>query len=58
MQTNNRAPGGSSKSVWAGPIMTVLVVAFLLFDSSIKLLKLRPAVEGAMQLGYPERLVP
>jgi len=30
---------------------------FLLFDSIIKVLKLRPAVEGTMQLGYPEHVI-
>jgi DoxX-like protein len=58
MHSNNRAPGGSNKGIWDGRIITALVVAFLLFDSSIKLMKLRPAVQGTMRLGYPERLVP
>lgn len=41
----------------AGRIMSGLVVLFLLFDSVIKLVRLPIAVEGTMQLGYPEDTV-
>jgi hypothetical protein len=37
--------------------MATLAVLFLLFDSLIKVLKLVPAVEGTVQLGYPESVV-
>lgn len=43
--------------IWAGRIMSGLVALFLLFDSLIKLVKLPIAVEGTMQLGYPEHTV-
>lgn len=43
--------------LWAGYIVSVLAVLFLLFDAIIKLLKLAPAVEGTVRLGYPEGLV-
>lgn len=39
--------------LWAGRILSGLVVAFLLFDGSIKILKLPAAVEGTARLGYP-----
>jgi hypothetical protein len=48
----------SNGTVWTGRILTALVVLFLLFDCSIKLLKLPAAVAGSMQLGYSEKLVP
>ena len=47
----------SSTSVWAGRIISALVVLYLLFDGAIRVLKLAPAVEGAARLGYPESLV-
>ena len=47
----------SKKMLWAGRIISSLVVLFLLFDSAIKLMKLPPAVEGTILLGYPENLV-
>jgi hypothetical protein len=48
----------SSKMLWAGRIICTLVVLFLLFDSSIKLIQLAAAVVGTIQLGYPVGLIP
>ena len=42
---------------WAGRVASALVVAFLLFDGGIKAAMLEPAVEGSVQLGYPEATV-
>ena len=42
---------------WAGRVVSALVVAFLLFDAGIKVMMLEPAVEGSVQLGYPEATV-
>jgi hypothetical protein len=51
-------PKVSSKvSSWAGRVVSALVVAFLLFDGGIKVMMLEPAVEGSVQLGYPEGTV-
>jgi hypothetical protein len=47
----------SKTSLWAGRIMSGLVVLFMFFDSAIKLLNLGPAVEGTARLGYPVSLV-
>jgi hypothetical protein len=54
--TTHSAPA-SKTSLWAGRIITTIVVLFLLFDSSIKLMRLAPAVEGTARLGYPVSLV-
>jgi hypothetical protein len=43
--------------LWAGHIITVLVALFLLFDSAVKLLKTSQAVQGTVQLGYPESTI-
>src|SRR5262245_19765741 len=43
----------SKKALWTGRILTALVALFLLFDVTIKLLKLPMAVEGTTSLGYP-----
>ena len=42
---------------WAGRVVSALVVAFLLFDGGIKAAMLEPAVDGSVQLGYPEATV-
>lgn len=47
----------SKTSVWPGRIISALVVIFLLFDSTIKVLKLAAAVEGTVQVGYPVTVV-
>lgn len=50
-------PGRQRKAVWTGGILSGVAVAFLAFDAAIKVLKLPPAVEGTVQLGYPASVV-
>lgn len=47
----------SSTSHWAGRILSGVALLFLLFDSGIKILKLAPAVQGTVGLGYSETAV-
>ena len=61
-QTTVEAQGASvgfapRSARWAGRIVSALVVAFLVFDGGIKVMMLEPAVEGSVQLGYPEATV-
>lgn len=42
-----------TKMVWIGRILSALMILFMLFDGGIKVLKLGPAVEGTVRLGYP-----
>jgi len=44
----------NAKTIWAGRILTILPVAFLLFDGTIKLMRLPPVSEAFARLGYPE----
>lgn len=53
MQTNTV----SSKSFWAGRILSGLVVLFLLMDGVMKLLKPAVVVEGTVKIGYPESVI-
>jgi hypothetical protein len=57
MQADARPALVSNKMLWTGRIICALVVLFLLFDSSIKLIQLAPAVEGTIRLGYPVSLI-
>jgi hypothetical protein len=57
MQTTVQAIPSSKPALWAGRIASALAILFLIFDSVIKVLKLAPAVEATVQLGYPESLV-
>jgi DoxX-like family len=47
----------SRKMLWAGRILSTLTALFLLFDAIIKVLRLAPAVEGTVRLGYPVAVV-
>jgi hypothetical protein len=48
----------SKKKLWAGRIISGLVVLFLIFDGFTKVMTIRPVVEGMRQLGYPVPLAP
>lgn len=57
MPTTTQAVQSSRGMLWTGRIITTLVSLFLLFDCSVKLMKTPSAVQGTVQLGYPERTV-
>ena len=57
MQSDQTATG-SKKSLWAGRIMSGIVVLFLIFDGVTKLMVIQPVVQGMRQLGYPVPLAP
>jgi hypothetical protein len=46
----------SNKALWAGRILSGLVVAFLLFDGAIKLIPLDIVVQTSQELGIPVHL--
>ena len=48
----------SKKSLWAGRIISGWMVAFLLFDGGVKVMRVSGAVEATVRLGYPARLLP
>jgi uncharacterized membrane protein (UPF0182 family) len=50
--TQSLAPASKNK-LWAGRIITGLVVLFMLFDGIAKLFKPAPVVQAFAQLGYP-----
>ena len=47
----------SKKRLWAGRIVSGLIVMFLLVDGVMKSMKARVAVEGTIHLGYPESVI-
>jgi len=46
----------SKKSLWAGRIISTLVVLFLLFDAVAKLMKIAPVLQAFTQLGFSTSL--
>lgn len=47
----------SPRALWGGRVLSGLAALFLLFDGSMKVLQLAPAIEGTRELGYPEQAV-
>ncbi len=47
----------SRAMLWTGRVLTAFVGLFLLFDCTVKLMKAPSAVQGTVQLGYPESTV-
>jgi hypothetical protein len=48
---------GRSVSVWAGRILSGLVVLFLLLDGAMKLVPLQPVIDSGGELGWPTDFV-
>src|SRR5882762_9802486 len=46
----------SKKSLWAGRIISTVVVLFLLFDAVAKLMKIAPVLQAFTQLGFSTSL--
>src|ERR1700681_2957071 len=46
-----------NKRLWIGRILSGLMIVFLLVDGVMKVMKARVAVDGSVQLGYPESVV-
>ena len=57
MQAATQALPSPRAALWAGWIISALAILFLIFDGVSKVLKLAPAVEATVQLGYHESLV-
>lgn len=57
MQSQTETVAVSRKMVWTGRVISGFVVLFFLFDGILKALKLAPAVEASVKLGYPESAI-
>jgi hypothetical protein len=56
MQSDTQAVPVSKTRLWAGRVLSALVVLFLLFDGIIKVMKVAPVLQAFARLGYPENL--
>jgi hypothetical protein len=48
----NAIASSSKTALWAGHILSGVIVFFLLFDSALKLMKAPAAIQGTAQLGF------
>ena len=53
MESGAQAGRVSKGRLWAGRIISALVVLFLLFDSITKIMKVKAVLDASAQLGYP-----
>ena len=53
MEYGSQTAGVSKGQLWTGRILSGLVAAFLVFDSTIHVMKPAPVVAGFAQLGFP-----
>ena len=51
-QASEAAPV-SNAALWTGRVMSALVVLFLIFDATIKLIPIQPVIDSMNELGYP-----
>jgi hypothetical protein len=57
MQSARQIAPVSKKKLWAGRIISAVVILFLLFDAVIKFIKPAPVVEACAHLGLPVSLI-
>lgn len=57
MQPNTQTAPVSKSLLWAGRIVSVLPILFLLLDGIMKLFKPAFVVEATVNLGYPENVI-
>jgi hypothetical protein len=57
MNPTSQSTARVARRLWTGTILSGVAVAFLLFDSLGKLLKVAPVVAGTADLGYPESVI-
>ncbi len=53
MKPNDQTAPVSKGALWAGRIISGLVILFLLFDSIMKIILIKPVSDSFAQLGYP-----
>ena len=47
----------SKKMLWTGRGVSIVITLLLLMDAAMKILKTAPAVQGTIQIGYPESAI-
>jgi hypothetical protein len=57
MNTKSNLVIASRSMVWAGWIMSAIVVLFLLFDGITKLMMIAPVVDATIRIGFPQAVI-
>jgi hypothetical protein len=43
----------SGAALWTGRVMSAIVILFMIFDATIKLIPIQPVIDSMVELGYP-----
>ena len=57
MTTKSQTATGTKSTIWIGWIMSGIVVVFLLFDGTTKLMMITPVVDATIGIGYPAGVI-
>lgn len=57
MESQTQGVTAQKKMLWAERVVSLLAALFFVLDGVLKVLKLAPAVEASINLGYPESAV-
>jgi hypothetical protein len=57
MQSAIQPASVSKGSLWAGRIVSALLVLFMIFDGVTKVMKVRQVIEATVRIGFPENTV-
>ena len=57
MQSTSESASASKGALWAGRVVSALVVAFMIFDGVTKVVKAQQVVEATVRIGFPESTV-
>jgi len=57
VQSTVESPSVSKSSLWAGRILSGLLVLFLIFDGVTKAIKVPQVVQATVQVGFPESTI-
>lgn len=57
MQSVTKNASVSKTALWAGRIISALIVLFLIFDGVTKVMKIPQVMEATTQLGYPAQYI-
>jgi len=56
--TETQPTASSTKMVWSGRIISIVIILFMVFDGVTKLIKIAPVVQAMIQGGFAASLAP
>jgi DoxX-like family len=54
VQNMSESTSNAKGALWIGRLISALVVAFMIFDGAMKIVKTQQVIEASVRLGFPE----